>query len=240
MKTVVIIPAHNESRTVGTLILSLRTLLPQVDVVVVNDASTDSTAEVAAAAGAQVLNLPINLGYGGAVQTGFKYTITQGYDIVVQMDADGQHDPACVSRLLQALEKGGVDVVVGSRFLENCGYKVPFFRRIGMWLFGTIATLATHQKVTDSTSGFQALRQSVVKFLAEEHYPSDFPDADILILFHRAGFRVVEVPVVMHQRVWGQSMTARLKSLYYIFKMCLSILVTLLRAKPKMVEVVGA
>jgi glycosyltransferase involved in cell wall biosynthesis len=188
MKTLIVMPARNENEaeTIGAVIGRLKAIVPDADILVINDASTDNTAEVAAKAGAKVVNLPINLGYGGAVQTGFKYAARHDYDAVVLMDADGQHDPACVPDLLKALQDA--DFVLGSRFLGECRYKVPIARRIGMWLFGKIVNWVTGQKITDPTSGFQALRKEVVKFLAEDNYPVDFPDADVLVLLHQSGF----------------------------------------------------
>ena len=231
MKTLIVMPARNEGQTVGEVIARLKSLVPNADILVVNDASTDKTAEVALKAGTKVLNLPINLGYGGAVQTGFKYAVKKGYDAIVLMDADGQHDPACVPNLLKALQDA--DFVLGSRFLGECRYKVPLARRLGMWLFGKIVNWVTGQKITDPTSGFQAMRRKVVEFLSD-HYPIDFPDADVLILLHRAGFRIKEIPVIMHQRLHGVSMHSQLKAFYYVFKMSLSILATLMRAVPKL------
>ncbi|MCS7265363.1 MAG: glycosyltransferase family 2 protein [Armatimonadetes bacterium] len=231
MKTLIIMPARNEEQTIGLVIAKLKSLLPNIDILVVNDASTDKTAEVALKAGTKVVNLPINLGYGGAVQTGFKYAVKKGYDVIVLMDADGQHEPACVPDLLEALKDA--DFVLGSRFLGNCNYKVPFARRVGMWLFGKIVNWVTGQKITDPTSGFQAMKRKVVEFLSGDHYPVDFPDADVLILLHRAGFQIKEIPVVMHQRLHGVSMHSHLKAFYYVFKMSLSILATLMRTVPR-------
>jgi glycosyltransferase involved in cell wall biosynthesis len=228
MKTLIVMPARNEAQTIGSVIARLKALVPDADILVVNDASTDKTAEVAEKAGAKVVNLPINLGYGGAVQTGFKYAARHDYDAVILMDADGQHDPACVPDLMKALQDA--DFVLGSRFLGECHYKVPIARRIGMWLFGKIVNWVTGQKITDPTSGFQALRKEVVKFLAEDNYPVDFPDADVLILLHRSGFRIKEIPVIMHERQHGVSMHSHLKAVYYVFKMSLSILATLTRS----------
>lgn len=229
MRTLIVMPARNEAQTVGAVIAQLKELVPDADILVVNDASTDNTAEVAKKAGAKVISLPINLGYGGAVQTGFRYAARKGYDAVVLMDADGQHDPACVPNLLKALQDA--DFVLGSRFSGECHYKVPFARRIGMWLFGRIVNWVTGQRITDPTSGFQALRRKVVEFLAEDNYPVDFPDADILILLHRVGFRIKEIPVIMHQRLHGVSMHSHLKAVYYVFKMSLSILATVMRGE---------
>lgn len=224
-------PARNEEKTVGTVISSLKALLPHADILVVNDSSTDKTAKVAMEAGAKVLNLPINLGYGGAVQTGFKYAARNDYDAVILMDADGQHDPGSVPDLMKALKDA--DFVLGSRFIGKCSYSIPLARRLGMLLFSKIVRMVTKQRITDPTSGFQALRRKVIEFLANDHYPIDFPDADVLILLHRAGFRIKEIPVVMQQRLHGVSMHSPLKALYYLFKMFLSILAILLRATPK-------
>jgi glycosyltransferase involved in cell wall biosynthesis len=233
MKALIVMPARNEAQTIATVIAQLKALVPEADILVVNDASTDETAWVAASAGAKVVTLPIHLGYGGAVQTGFKYAARKGYDAVVLMDADGQHNPACVPDLLKGLQDA--DVVLGSRFLGDCRYFIPFDRRVGMWLLRKIVRWVTGQSITDPTSGFQALRRQVVELLADDHYPVDFADADILILLHRVGFRIKEIPVVMHQRSHGISkyVPSYLRAAYYAFKMSLSILATLLRAAPK-------
>lgn len=231
MRTLIIMPARNEAGAIGRVISRLRAIVPDADILVINDASTDETAQIACAAGATVLNLPINLGYGGAVQTGFKYAARKSYDAVVLMDADGQHDPESVPTLLTALKDA--DFVLGSRFLGECRYHISMPRRIGMWLFGTVVRWVTKLPITDPTSGFQALRREVVAFLADDHYPVDFPDADVLILLHRAGFRIKEVPVIMHERAYGESMHSHLKAVYYVFKMSLSVLATLLRSAPR-------
>lgn len=222
------IPARNEEASVGAVVSGVRARHPDIDVVVVDDASGDGTARVAAAAGARVFAAPIRLGYGGAVQAGFKYAYARGYDLVVLMDADGQHDPAYVGALIEASDKH--DLVIGSRFKGLESYRIPLFRRTGMRVFSLIASVITGQSLTDTSSGFQALRRRVFSMFALGAYPVDFPDADTLIWVARHGFSIGEVPVVMHRRLAGKSMISGVgSSLKYVLKMPLAILVTVLR-----------
>ncbi|MCC7107205.1 MAG: glycosyltransferase family 2 protein [Chloroflexi bacterium] len=230
-RILVIIPCYREAENVGGVISQLRSCI-EADVLVIDDHSPDNTGEVAREAGATVVRHPINLGYGAAVQTGFKFAASHRYDIVVQMDGDGQHDPTCVSDLLDAVRDGDADVVIGSRFLGRAEYRVPTLRRLGMLVFGFVASAAIGRRVSDPTSGFQALRKDVVDFFATDVYPHDYPDADVIIMLHRAGFKTAEVPVRMFANPTNTSMHSGLiKPLYYVFKMALSILVTLLRQK---------
>jgi glycosyltransferase involved in cell wall biosynthesis len=230
-RVVVIMPAFNEEESIGPTIARIRAELPGVSIVVISDCSTDRTAEVARAAGAHVVEHPCNLGYGGAVQTGFRYALKQGYDYLVQIDADGQHDPASAMALLGAVVGGEADVAIGSRFLGRADYHIPAPRRIGMAVFGAIVTFVTRQSFSDPTSGYQAMNARVLRFFAFDNYPSDFPDADTIILLALAGFRVVEVPVVMKPRLAGSSMHSNLRAFYYVSKMMLSIFMVLLRRK---------
>jgi glycosyltransferase involved in cell wall biosynthesis len=227
-RVAVVMPARNEEESIGPVIEAVRRLHPGFDVVVVDDASTDSTPEVARRAGARVLRAPIGLGYGGAVQAGLKYAYKHEYDLVILMDADGQHDPEYIGRLIEA--SPNYDLVIGSRFKGVASYKVPFVRRLGMWVFSGIASAITGQRISDTSSGFQAVRRNVVELFALGAYPVDFPDADTVIWVARHGFRVGEVGVKMHPRTAGKSMISGLgASLRYVFKMPLSILVTILR-----------
>lgn len=230
-RVLVVMPAYNESASIGATLDRIRGVLPDADVLVVSDASSDDTASIARARGARVVELPCNLGYGGAVQTGFKYSVAHDYDAVIQMDADGQHDPAGALALLEPVLTGQADVVIGSRFLGRAEYPIPALRRLGMNLFGSIVTFVTRRRFSDPTSGYQALGRPVLRFFARDHYPSDFPDADTIILLVLAGFRVHEVPVVMRARTAGSSMHSNLKAFYYVSKMMLSILMVLLRLK---------
>jgi glycosyltransferase involved in cell wall biosynthesis len=209
---------------------AMATVSPQaMDILVVDDCSTDETASVAAQNGAGVLNLPNNLGYGGAVQAGFRYAVHYGYDFGVLMDADGQHDASCIGDLLRVVQSGEADVALGSRFLGRMEYKTTFAKRLGMLFFSTVVSRLTGWRITDPTSGFQALNRDTMAFFAMDNYPVDFPDADTILLLHFAGFRVAEVPVVMRERLSGQSMHSSWKPIYYVFKMFLAILIVLLR-----------
>lgn len=227
--TLVIIPAYNEGRKVGTLVERIKDLGMEVDIAVVDDGSADDTASAARMAGAKVISLPCNLGYGGALQTGFRYALRNGYKYAVQIDADGQHEPSYIPKLLEPVRAGVADVALGSRFMGIGEYKSTLARSMGMRLFGGIASLIIGREVTDPTTGFQALNRDVIRFYASDNYPVDFPDADVLIMLHRARLKSVEVPVMMYPRVEGKSMHSGLKPLYYVFKMFLSIFVTLLR-----------
>ena len=224
----IIIPAYNEAGRIATSIAGIRKF-GNADVVVVDDGSDDDTAGEAKAAGARGIELPFNLGYGAALQTGFKYALDKGYEFAVQMDADGQHDPLSIEALISPVLKDEVDVVIGSRFLDKGNYKAPFVRRMGMYFFGIITSVVTGRRITDPTSGFQALNKKVMEFYASDAYPADYPDADVIIMLHRQGFRFKEVPVIMHNAAKRSMHGGILKPLYYIFKMMLSIFVTLLR-----------
>ena len=227
-RLVVLIPAYNEEERIAQVIGDIKGELPGVDVLVIDDGSGDATAERARGAGAIVLSLPLNLGYGAALQTGYKYALRHGYDAIAQMDGDGQHEAAYLHTLLEGLQDPDVHVVLGSRFLDGDGhYRPSAARKVGMSLFGRIASLLTRQRVTDPTSGFQVMRIDVVRFFCTSVYPTDYPDADILILLHRSGFRVREVGVRMLPPP-GKSMHSGHRSLYYVYKMSLSILVTML------------
>ena len=239
MKALAIIPAYGEAAVIDKVIREVRRARPDLDVVVVDDCSPDATGRRARAAGAPVLSLPVNLGIGGAVQTGFKYAAARDYDALVQVDGDGQHDPGEIGRILGPLAEGRADVVIGSRFLEKTGYRAPFARRVGILLFSGIARRAMGQRITDTTSGFRALNRRAFVYLAR-NYPVDFPDAETLVLLKRAGFRLLEVPVSMRPRLSGRSSTTTLRSFYYPFKQMLSILVVLLRQVPPPTEETSA
>jgi glycosyltransferase involved in cell wall biosynthesis len=229
MRPLVIIPTFNEADAVGKVLDGIWAIDPNLPVVVVDDGSTDATGEVARKAGARVLRLPFNMGYGVALQTGYKYALREGYDCVVQLDGDGQHEPADIPALLEVIECGDADIALGSRFLGRNTYRSQIARRIGMRLFSLLAFTLTGVKFSDVTSGFQALRRDVFRFFTAERYPADYPDADVLIMLNRAGFKVKEVPVRMYPKNGGRSMHAGLRPIYYIFKMLLSVGLTPLR-----------
>jgi glycosyltransferase involved in cell wall biosynthesis len=237
-RILVLIPAYNEEKTLGRVLTDLERVARGCDVLVVDDGSRDQTCEVARLHGAIVIRHPFNMGYGAALQTGYKYAAgARRYDVLVQMDGDGQHDPSFVTDLARRILEGEVDACVGSRFLTGEGYIPPFARRLGMVLFGYIASVVTGRRVTDPTSGYQALSRRVFEFFQTDLFPTDYPDADMLILLHQAGFRVEERSVAMRASTTGQSMhSGILKPMFYVFKMLLSIGVTLLREPPPRVE----
>ncbi len=230
-RTLVIIPAHNEARNLGRVLAEIADLNLHLDVLVVDDNSWDETASVAGQAGARVQRLPCNLGYGGAVQAGFKYAVHYGYDFGVLMDADGQHAATSIVDLLRVVQEGKADVALGSRFLGRMEYRTSLMKRVGMAFFGQVVSRITGWRISDPTSGFQAMNSEVMTFFAADNYPVDFPDADTILLLHFAGFCLEEVPVIMRERLSGESMHSSWKPFYYIAKMLLAILVVLLRQK---------
>lgn len=235
-RTLVIIPAYNEERRVASVIKGVRDHLPQAEVVIVDDGSHDRTRWVAIDAGAKVLSHPINIGYGAALQTGYKFALDKGFEAIVQIDGDGQHDPSFLPILLDVIQMGEADIVIGSRFLKTQStilareiYPTPFIKRLGMRVFGTITSLIIRQKITDSTSGYQAMNRRALEWVSSDKFPWDYPDADVLIMLHRAGFRIKEVAVRMFPSENKKSMHSGWKPIYYVFKMLLSIMVTLMR-----------
>jgi glycosyltransferase involved in cell wall biosynthesis len=225
----VVIPAYNEAANIAAVVTDVRASLPDSDVLVIDDGSADETAATALRAGAKVLRLPVNSGYGVALQTGYKYGVRHGYGRLAQMDGDGQHRAEFMSELIALIDADTADIVIGSRFLDGDGHYQPSrARRIGMGIFSSMASRIMRQHVTDPTSGYQVMRSDVARFFCSDVYPADYPDADILILLHRSGFRVSEVAVQMRMPT-GKSMHSGHRSLYYVYKMFLSILVTMLR-----------
>ncbi|MEJ2491152.1 MAG: glycosyltransferase family 2 protein [Desulfuromonadales bacterium] len=230
-QTMILVPAFNEGDRIAEVILSARQSYPDYDVIVVNDGSQDDTAQKAGEAGATVINHLDNMGYGVAIQTGYKYAQRKGYDFLVQIDGDGQHDPAGIADLLRPVIAGETDFALGSRFLSRQSYEPSLARRSGMRLFRHIVSWCIGQRITDSTSGFQAFNRAVIGFFTTSAFPSDYPDADMLLTLHRAGYSIREVPVRMFASSSGKSMHGGWKPLYYLFKMLLSVFVTLLRKR---------
>ncbi|MBN2289843.1 MAG: glycosyltransferase family 2 protein [Candidatus Glassbacteria bacterium] len=228
-KVLAIIPAFNEAAGIAPIVRELSS--QGLDVAVIDDCSTDRTSRLAAEAGAAVLEHPYNLGYGAALQTGYLYALQQGYRYVLQLDADGQHDPAEAGKLLEPVLAGSSDLVIGSRFLGH-SYRVPFFRRTGIRWFGLIARVITGHKLSDCTSGYQAMNAAVLGFYCGRAFPADYPDADVLIMLPRSGFRIVEVPVSMRPGQKNKSLHSGVPGIiYYIIKMTLSIFLVLLRKR---------
>jgi len=231
-RTLVIIPAFNEEASLGKVLDQVREAVPFADVVVVNDGSADATPLIATQKGAYVLSLPYNLGIGSAMQCGFLFAGERGYDVAVQVDGDGQHDPKEIPDLLRTLSETGVDIVVGSRYIEPRGYITPWPRRVGIVILAAIISLVTRQRVTDPTSGFRASNRRAVAFCADD-YPFDYPEPESVVLFWRAGLRFGEIPVTMNARYGGQSSITPLRSGYYMIKVVLAILIGLLRQQKR-------
>lgn len=229
-RVAIIIPAYNEAGAIAPLVAQIREVIGGASqVVVIDDGSADATADEARSAGAVVVSHPFNMGYGVTIQTGYKYAFAQGYDYLVQIDGDGQHDPSYISRLLEQVTSGSADVALGSRFLDAGSYRPPLARRIGMAFFGSLLSLLIGKRISDPTSGYQAINRQVMEFFTRDIFPCDYPDADVLLMLGLAGFRICEVPVRMYANAEGKSMHSGLKPLYYVFKMLLSMTVTLLR-----------
>lgn len=228
---IVIIPAFNEAISISTVINGLRKFKKDSDILVVNDGSKDRTAEIAEGLGVMVISHPYNLGYGAALQTGYRFAVSRGYDRVVIMDADGQHDPESISILLKTMEATGADIVIGSRFLDG-SYRMELTRRIGSRVFSRFARIYTGYRFTDPTSGFQLFNFHACSFLAsEETHPVDYPDVNVIMLLHKKRFKVVEAPVRMVNKIGGNTMHGGLKPVIYVIRMLLSITVILLRRR---------
>jgi glycosyltransferase involved in cell wall biosynthesis len=231
---VAIVPAWNEAAVIGTVVDEIRSVRSDIEVVVVDDASVDETAEIAREHGATVLRLPFNVGIGGAVQTGFRYALEQGYERAVRLDGDGQHDATQIPRILAPIEGGTADLVIGSRFVDPGGsYRPPFARRMGIRVFARLVSLLCRQRVTDTTSGFVALDRAGIELFAAE-YPHDYPEVEATLVALRSGLRLAQVQVEMRERTTGTSSITFLRSLYYIVKVTLALLVASMRRYPRM------
>ena len=228
LKRLAIVPALNEEETVGRVIGEILDFDSGFDIVVVDDGSTDRTAGVAADRGAHVLRLPFNLGIGGAMQTGYRFAFEHGYDIAVQIDGDGQHDPSQLPAILAPVLSGEADLCVGSRFAGDSPYRSSFARRIGIRIFAGVVSAVVRQKVTDTTSGFRAVnRRGIALFAAD--YPHDYPEVEATVMCVKHKLRLREVPVAMRERGGGASSITAVRSVYYMTKVLLAIFVGLFR-----------
>jgi glycosyltransferase involved in cell wall biosynthesis len=232
-RLVAIVPAWNESGAIAGVVDEIRSAVPDIEVVVVDDASTDATAEIAEQHGATVLRLPFNVGIGGAVQTGFRYALEAGYQRAIRLDGDGQHDASQIPRILAPIEAGSADLVIGSRFVNpSAAYRPPFARRIGIRVFARLVSVLGGQRVTDTTSGFIALDRAGIELFAAE-YPHDYPEVEATLVALRSGLRLEQVQVEMRERTSGTSSITFIRSLYYIVKVTLALLVASMRRYPR-------
>ncbi|MFT4515956.1 MAG: glycosyltransferase involved in cell wall biosynthesis [Planctomycetota bacterium] len=231
--TVLVIPAYCESGRVGDVVRAVRRQvssgkIPAIDILVVDDGSPDSTAIEAKAAGARVIRHPFNLGYGSALHSGYCSAKRSGYTRVLQMDADGQHDPTMLVRLIDALD-AGADIALGSRYLASDAPQSSLSRRVGTRLFSWIASRWIGTRITDPTSGFQGLSERALASVVNDGFPEDYPDTDVLVQHHRGGLVVREVSVIMHERIGGLSMHRGARIAYYGYKMLLTLLMMPIR-----------
>lgn len=226
-KCLAIVPAYNEGDSIGRLVERLQRSLPSLDVLVVDDGSTDMTARQAAMK-SRTLCLPFNLGIGGAMQTGYRYAETHDYDIAIQVDGDGQHRPCEVWKLIELIRTGRADLVVGSRFIAESTYRQHPLRTVGSVILRNMLRILTGRDLTDCTSGFRAANRKVIRAFAH-WYPEDYPEPEVILLLHRAGYRIAEVPVSMRQRRNGASSISSLKGIFYVAKVSLCLLLDLAR-----------
>jgi glycosyltransferase involved in cell wall biosynthesis len=232
-KRLAVVPAYNESATVASVVRAIKARAPRVDVLVIDDGSTDDTRGRAEAAGARVLRHPFNLGIGGAVQSGFVYALDNEYDFMVQVDGDGQHDPGEITRLEAAMrEDPSVDMVCGSRFMTGeRAYPAPISRRTGIHLFAFLLSRFIRERVSDPTSGFRLYNRRAIELFARD-YPHDYPEVEAVLMLHHHRLRMTEVPVRMYSRGGGVSSISAGKSAYYMIKVLLALFVGLARARP--------
>jgi glycosyltransferase involved in cell wall biosynthesis len=228
MKILVIVPAYNEEESLPGVIQDLRENMPSADVLVVNDGSRDGTSGIARGCGVTVLDLPFNLGIGGAMQTGFRYAERNAYDIAVQFDGDGQHVAGEIPKLIEPLATGKTDLVIGSRFLNPGGYKAPVFRKLGIGIFTIVLSRLLGKTMTDCTSGFRAANRRVIEFFGRM-YPDDYPEVESLVLLHKINLRMSEVPVDMRERTGGRSSITPVRSIYYMTKVLMAIFIDLMK-----------
>jgi glycosyltransferase involved in cell wall biosynthesis len=230
-----IVPAYNEGEIIARTVEEIHRFAPDFDVLVVDDGSTDRTASIAAASGAGVLRLPFNLGIGGGMQSGYIYALEHDYEVAVQVDGDGQHDPRHIHELLRHLtDNPGINMVTGSRFLapEHGGDRSSAPRRAGIAIFARVVSLLTRQRVTDPTSGFRIVDRLGIELFARD-YPQDYPEVEAILLLHAHRLHSCEIAVQMRPRTSGVSSIAATQPIYYMFKVLLAIFVTLFRARPR-------
>lgn len=226
VQRIAIVPALNEEGAIARVVDEIRAFDAGLEILVIDDGSHDRTAQVAGAAGARVLRLPFNLGIGGAVQTGFRYAFENGFDLAVRVDGDGQHDPSQLGAVIEPVMRGETDIAVGSRYLapSGDGYRSSATRRVGIRLLAPIVSLLTRQRITDPTSGFQALNRKAITLFAAD-YPHDYPEVEAIVLVVRHRLRLAEVPIAMRSRAAGQSSIRTLSSVYYMVKVLLALFV---------------
>lgn len=224
MKVLIIIPAYNEAGNIEKVVDNLIENYPQYDYVVVNDCSSDQTREICLRRGYHFLDQPINLGIGGTVQNGYQYALENDYDVAIQIDGDGQHDVSYIADMLPKLESGEADIVIGSRFIEKEGFQSSGARRVGIAIISMVIKLLTWKRVKDVTSGFRAVNRDFIRIYAKD-YPQDYPEPEAIVAALMYGAKVVEIPVIMHERISGISSINLKKAIYYMIKVVLALFI---------------
>ena len=224
MRTLIIIPAYNEANNISTVIEDLKENYPSYDYVIINDGSTDRTEDICRENGYPCINLPINLGIGGAVQTGYKYALENGYDVAVQMDGDGQHDPAFLDGMIKIIENDEAEAVIGSRFVEKEGFQSSATRRFGIGFLSILGKILTGVRLKDITSGYRMVNRNLIRIYADD-YPSDYPEPEAMIMAAIHGCRIKEYPVVMRERLGGTSSINLKRSVYYMIKVPIAMMI---------------
>lgn len=230
MKKLIIIPAYNEEACIEATVKRIQKYAPEFDYVVINDCSTDNTRKICEENHFNVLNLPINLGIGGAVQTGYQYALRHQYDVAVQMDGDGQHDPAYLQEMVECMEREGLNMVIGSRFIEKEGFQSSVTRRMGIRFFEGLIRLLTGKTITDPTSGMRMVDREVIAMFANE-YPKDYPEPESAVTLLMNGMKIKEVPVKMRAREGGISSISSSDAVYYMIKVSMAVLIAAWRRK---------
>lgn len=228
MKKLIIIPAYNEETNIERTIEAIKKDSSGFDYVIINDCSTDKTKKICEEKGYNIINLPINLGIGGAVQTGYKYAVQNGYDMAVQVDGDGQHNPQFLKEMAEYLEENNLDMVIGSRFIEKEGFQSTGVRRVGIQFFTVLIKILTGQIITDPTSGLRMIGKNVLEIFAVD-YPKDYPEPESVVAILRKKMKVREIPVVMNERQGGVSSISLKKSVYYMIKVTLAMIIERIR-----------
>lgn len=228
MKKIIIIPAYNEEENIERTVNAIQKSAQGFDYVIINDCSTDNTRKICEEKEFNIVNLPINLGIGGAVQTGYKYAYENGYDVAVQVDGDGQHDPEFLNTMAKYLVEHQVDMVIGSRFIEKKGFQSSITRRMGIQFFSKLIKVLTGKKITDPTSGLRMIGRNVMEIFSED-YPRDYPEPESIVAVLRKNMKIEEIPVVMLERQGGVSSISPKKSIYYMIKVTLAILIERIR-----------
>lgn len=223
-KKLIIIPAFNESENILNTVNDIKNKASDFDYIVINDCSKDDTLSILKNNNLNYINLPVNLGIGGAVQTGYKYALENGYDLAVQVDGDGQHDPQYLSALSESLNREKADMVIGSRFIENKGFQSTFMRRVGILYFTNLINILTGYRITDPTSGFRMVNRKVIELFASD-YPRDYPEPESIVSLLKRNLKIIEVPVEMKERQGGVSSIKMWNSVYYMVKVTIAILV---------------